>query len=288
MTDVTESRRCFRCRVLFNTDDEFWHHILNVDCDDSISATAVQTSLPCSIHPNDESQSVCASVSGSYVGGLRDENFQAKEDFQMKSTSPEHQCKIDSSPGALGRSTDTPVLSTESSLFCDVCQVPFTSIKNKEEHENGKMHKKQIALKSKCTGQLNISQSSSVIDDVQEGLSKIHIHWPAATQSSMNTNSPVNETVDTEQQPTLRNSGQEEIIRLLRRLCLTEILILLRDLDGNPHISSRNDSPETEPTSSINERDLIEMVRTICREELREILPAALQHASHQSRNVNT
>ncbi|CAH8872071.1 unnamed protein product [Trichobilharzia szidati] len=158
MTDVTESRRCFRCRVLFNTDDEFWHHMLNVDCDDSISATAVQTSLPGSTHSNDESQSVCASVSSSYVGGLRDENFQAKEDFQMKSTSPEHQCKIDSSPGALGRNTDPPALNTQSSVFCDICQVPLTSIKNKEEHENGKMHKKHIALKSKCSEYQSVIQ----------------------------------------------------------------------------------------------------------------------------------
>ncbi|CAH8829173.1 unnamed protein product [Trichobilharzia szidati] len=206
ITDVPESR----CRVLLKT-NEFWLHILNVGCDDSISATAVQNSLPGSTHPNDESQSVCASVSSSYVGGLRDENFQAKEDFQMKSTSPEHQCEIDSSPGAIERNADSPVLSTQSSLFCDVCQVPFTSIKNKEEHENGKMHKKQIVLKSKWSGHLSMSQSLSITGDIQEGSSKNHIHWSPGTQSFMNTNSTADETVDSQPQPTMRNTDEGEI-----------------------------------------------------------------------------
>ncbi|VDQ09506.1 unnamed protein product [Trichobilharzia regenti] len=284
MADVTESRRCFRCRVLFNTDDEFWHHILNVDCDDSINATAAENSLPDSTHSNDESQSVCASVSSTHIGGVPDfENHQAKGDFEMNPNSPEQQFKIDLATEALEKSTNSPAF-----LFCDVCQVPFTSIKNKEEHENGKMHKKQIASKSNCSDQLNISQSLSVIDDAQEDLSKIHTHWPSETQNSVNTSSTVNETVDTQPQPTIRNSDEEEITRLLRRLCLTEILILLHNVGGDSHIPSRSDSSETKAACNISGRDLIETVRTICREELREILSEALQHASLQSRNVNT
>ncbi|CAH8829165.1 unnamed protein product [Trichobilharzia szidati] len=291
MMDVRESRMCSKCRVSFNTDDEFWLHLLNTDCNDSKSATEVQNLLSDSTNSNDESQFACTSGSSSRVdgvfSGLCDENFQAKEDFQMKSTSPEHQCEIDLSPGAIERNTDSPALSTQSSLFCDVCQVPFTSIKNKEEHENGKMHKKQMALKSKSSGQLDISQSLSITSDIAESFSKIHIQWPPATQSSVSNNSTANKTVDTHRQPTLR-SGDEEIIRLLRRLCLTRTLSLLQNVNESFLISSRSDSPETEMTSSTNERDLIAMVRTICREELREILPTDLQHPSHQSRNPNT
>ncbi|CAH8829158.1 unnamed protein product [Trichobilharzia szidati] len=251
-----------------------------MDCSDSKSATEVQNLLPGSTNSNDESQFACTSDSSSRVdgvfSGLCDENFQAKEDFEMKSTSPEHQCEIDLSPGSIKRNKDSPALRTQSSVFCDICQVTLASIKNKEEHENGKMHKKQMALKSKSSGQLNISQSLSITSDIAEDLSKIHIKWPSATQISVSNNSTANETLNTHRESTLRN-GDEEIIRLLRRLCLTEMLMLLHNMGRDSHMSSRSDSP-----------DLTTMIRTICREELREILPAALQHVSHQSRNPNT
>ncbi|VDQ17042.1 unnamed protein product [Trichobilharzia regenti] len=247
MLDVTESRMCPKCRMFFNTDDEFWRHNLNLDCDESISASAAASSMPGSIHSNNESRS----------------NYQEKEDFEMNPTSSKHQSGIHLPAEAFEKCTDSPDLRT-ASIFCDVCQVLLTSIKNKEEHENGKMHKKRIGLKMKCS-----------CPSVQNSL-------PSSIHSS-----DESQSVCASPQPTVRNRD-EEIIRLLRHLCLTQTLSLLQKVKGDSHVTSSSDLYDRELKISANEWNIIEKFRIICREELRKILSEALQHASLQSRNVNT
>nr|CAH8826723.1 unnamed protein product [Trichobilharzia regenti] len=244
MMGVTESRMC--------PDDEYWRHNLNLDCDVSKTDIAVENSLPSSVHSNDESQS-------------------AKNDFEMNPISSEHQSEMNVPAKAYEKCTDSPALSTASFLFCDVCQVRLMSMKNKEQHESGRMHKKQIELKIKFSGPAVQNSSPSSIHSSNESQS----------------NSIASKTVDTQPQPTVRDRD-EEIIRLLRRFCLVQTLSLLQNMGESLLISPRNYLSEIELTSGTDKQDLIEKLRTICRDELREILSEALPNASHQSRNVNT
>ncbi|CAH8445754.1 unnamed protein product [Schistosoma turkestanicum] len=286
MTDLEEARRCYGCRVLFGTDDEFWHHILNVDCSSSISSSSLvkDSSLLCSTEDNKPLEN--KPTNDLEFCALCDKKFLSKAEFLKHSSSPEHQLKFEL---AARVRSDNNIDVAQSHLFCDVCQVSLPSLQAKDAHNVGKKHKKMC---NRQPNSLNLQENSSMAHNTepksnQEDLERLV--EDCGQSSSTSSESAHLAEKNTDVIPQLHTDGENDVIYLLRRLCLTQILSLLVGINEDSSSNLKDTFNKSQTKHPFKEKDLLELTRAVCREELRAILPQSLQHiVSSQTKNEDS
>ncbi|CAH8478797.1 unnamed protein product [Heterobilharzia americana] len=161
-------------------------------------------------------------------------------------------------------------------LFCDVCQVQLPSIEAREIHEAGKKHKKLCERQPGVRMHLNTNPASNEVPisinttHSPENVLDNQVESPLVMDSSDNSHLVNNNKVNVTSQPTVRSFDKSDIVRLLRQVCLTQILSLMHEMtdDISPQINGESITTQ----SKISEHDLMEMIRSVCREELHAIL----------------
>lgn len=291
MTDVVEARRCFGCRVTFETDDEFWHHILNVDCSSSISSPSLSkdVSLPCSSQ-NDNRLLKSTATDDLCFCGLCDKWFASKPQFLEHFSSVEHEQKSKLTAKVLSNDdVGTVSENIQSRLFCDICQINLSSVQAKEAHLAGKKHNKMCgrqlsSVNTQRESHVTLEKGPTGNQEVLERL--VGDYGQSSSMSSDNSHSSDKNTSNVV--PQFRTDDGNDIIHLLRRLCLTQILSLLLSVNGDSSAHVESSCNNAQSKYSLKEKDLLELTRTVCKEELRAILPQSLQHViSSQTKNTN-
>ncbi|CAI2724473.1 unnamed protein product [Schistosoma spindalis] len=289
MTDVVEARRCFGCRVIFETDDEFWHHILNVDCSSSISSPSLgkDVSLPCS--SQDDNRPLKSTPSDDLCFcGLCDKWFVSKPQFLEHFSSAEHEQKSKlATQVRFSDDVNTGKENVQSHLFCDIRQRSLSSAQTKEAHLAGKNHNKMCNRQSSSVntqGDSHVTLKEGHTNN-QEVLERLVGDYGQSSSKSFE-NSHSSDKNTSHVVPQFCTDDEDDIIRLLRRLCLTQILSLLLSVSEDSSAHVEGSCNKVQSKYSLKEKDLLELTRTICKEELRAILPHSLQHVISQTKNA--
>ncbi|KAF6774435.1 hypothetical protein AHF37_06022 [Paragonimus kellicotti] len=333
-----EVRQCFSCDARFETDQEFWDHIYNVDC----SVQGENQRFPPLSQRSSDSNSVVNNQNGpteplrsslpadtNHACWLCDLQFKSSTELYEHSKSVAHREKVTTAASHYGQVTSSRNASFLSTLnkpsFCEECQVPLPSQAARELHIAGKKHQKVIAsLKNKNSTSLTSFPTADLhkpLADVNHtdtnnesekacffcGYCQLSLHNRESVAVHMK--SPVHilnisKMVDSAQHatdgiehrlPKLKetvpitptklpltlpsDAKLDELNFLLRRLCLSQLLLLLHKLDGS------SIPLETEPSASqdctvagVNMQDLLQLFRAVCREELSNLLNASLHN----------
>nr|CAX70452.1 Zinc finger, C2H2-type domain-containing protein [Schistosoma japonicum] len=264
MTDMVEARTCFGCHITFATDDEFWHHILNVDCSSSVNTPNIAKNMSCS----DQAENGCLGslpTNSLYFCGLCDKKFVSKEQFLEHSSSSEHNLK--SKLTATKRVNDS---------IGDIHQANLMSIQAKDNHIASKIDNQTSNHKTIDTHEDASIGSNKRISSSQQVLERLVSNYCDSSSPNLNDSHSACKTTDIVSQ--FHTDDQDCVIHVLRRLCLTQILSLLLNINEDYSGHSKDSCGINHSKYPFNEKDLLELMRAVCKEELRAILPQPLQH----------
>ncbi|KAF7239010.1 hypothetical protein EG68_10441 [Paragonimus skrjabini miyazakii] len=330
-----EVRQCFSCDARFETDQEFWDHIYNVDC--SVQGENQRfpplSQLSSDSHAevtnqNGSTQPLKSSLSAdtNHACWLCDLQFKSSTELYEHSKSVGHREKVTTAAAHYGQVTSSrnaSFLSTPNKpSFCEECQVPLPSQAARELHIAGKKHQKVIAsLRNKDS----VSPASFPPADLHKPLTDVN-QTDTNTESekacffcgycqlslrdresvAAHMKSPVHilnisKMVDSAQHvvdgiehrlPNLKktvpiaptklpvalpsDAKLDELNFLLRRLCLSQLLLLLHKLDGSSIPLETGPSASHDCTvAGVSMQDLLQLFRAVCREELSSLLNAS-------------
>ncbi|KAK4474062.1 hypothetical protein MN116_003372 [Schistosoma mekongi] len=276
MTDMVEARTCFGCHVTFATDDEFWHHILNVDCSSSVNEPNITRNMSCPGKGDNEYLGSMPTDS-LYFCGLCDRKFVSKEQLLEHSSSSDHEMRCELA--ATKRVNDTiGTVNTNAQLHLvgDIHQANLMSVQAKDNHTASKMHNQAFSHRgTNIQGDASIS-SNKEFNNSQQVLERLVANYCNSSSPNPDDSHSACKTTDIVSQ--FHTDDQDSVIHMLRRLCLTQILSLLLNIN-EVHSGHSKDSCDTKHLKyPFKEKDLLELMRAVCREELRAILPQSLQH----------
>ncbi|TGZ66976.1 hypothetical protein CRM22_005047 [Opisthorchis felineus] len=250
----------------------------------------------------------------SFSCGLCNATFGSSNDLYTHTQSPIHRERVASAANRYATGNNPKKwpnkwLNTDPQqpLFCEDCQVPLPSLAARDAHIIGKKHQRVIALLAlkKAPGRTPGQVTSPIRNDATRSYdyekvetshlfceycqvtlpdrqaASLHLTCDEHLEAMNKHNNCGVHPTTPNQTGTLQSylspladSNLSELNALLRRLCLTQLLALMHDLDGAVY---KGGEPTTcslreETITGVNERDLLQLFRAICREELQNLL----------------
>ncbi|KAA3679604.1 uncharacterized protein DEA37_0011228 [Paragonimus westermani] len=342
MTDSkVEVRQCFSCDARFETDQEFWDHIYNVDCSvqgenqrfpplsQRLSDSTAEVN-----NQNDPTQPLKSSLptDTTHACALCDLQFKSVTELYEHSRSVAHREKVTMAATQYGQVTNSRNASLSAPnkpSFCEECQVPLPSQAAKELHIAGKKHKKVLASlrnqKSLSPTCLPSTDSHKPLTDLNQtdtnnesqkscffcGYCQLNLHNRESVETHMKSPAHIlniSKMVDSIQHSTdgvehrlpkpketvpiaptklplalPPDTKLDELNSLLRRLCLSQLLLLLHKLDGSSiPLETRPSASQDCTVAGVSVQDLLQLFRAVCREELSNLLnPSLHNEGSH-------